>query len=37
MHLCRQLDHDRFLTNDRRIVKLIELGNLIENRNKLII
>lgn len=36
MHLCRQLDHDRFLTNDRKTVKLMELKILIEKRNCLL-
>ena len=36
MHLCRQLDHDRFLTTDRKNVKLSELQNLIKQRNCLI-
>lgn len=36
MNLCRQLDHDKFLTADRKDVKLSELQRLITQRNCLI-
>jgi len=37
MHLCRQLDHDHFLSQMRRESLLKELNYIIEQRRKLLI